>query len=81
MVKKFTGTSDNVEAVAISKDGKRFLAGETKLVHVFDIETGKIIHRFEDHTDAVYAVAWLPDGRRALSAGADNVLRMWGVPK
>src|SRR5262249_32674452 len=66
LVKTYTGMTDNVEAVAFSKNGKRFLAGENKLVHLFDTESGKIIHRFEDHTDYVYAVAFV-DGRRALS--------------
>ncbi len=79
--KTFTGFSDDVEAVAFSKDGKRFLAGETKLVHVVDVDSGKIVHRFEEHTDGVLAVAFLPDGRKALSAGKDNILRLWSVPK
>jgi WD40 repeat protein len=80
LVRTYTGTTDNVEALAFSKDGKRFLAGENKVVHLFDTESGKILHRFEDHTDWVYAVAFV-DGRRALSAGADNMMRLWGLPR
>jgi WD40 repeat protein len=81
LAKTFTGFSDDVEAVAISKDGKRFLAGETKVVHVVDMDSAKIVHRFEEHTDGVLAVAWLPDGLRALSGGKDNTVRLWRVPK
>jgi WD40 repeat protein len=85
LVRTYTGMADNVEAVAFSKDGKRFLAGENKIVHVFDTESGKIIHRFEEHPDIVYAVAFLPNGQ-ALSAGAggagnDFTMRLWNVPK
>jgi WD40 repeat protein len=80
LIKTYTGTTNNVEAVAFSSDGKRFLAGENKLVHLFDTESGKILHRFEDHTGWVYAVAFV-DARRALSAGEDNTLRLWGLPK
>jgi WD40 repeat protein len=80
LLKTYTGMNDNVEAVAFNKDGKRFLAGENKIVLLFDTESGKILHRFEDHTDYVYAVAFA-DERRALSGGADNTLRMWGLPK
>ena len=85
LIRTYTGVGDNVEAVAFSRDGKRFLAGENKIVHVFDTASGKIIHRFEEHPDVVYAVAFLPDGR-ALSAGAggpgnDFTMRLWNVPK
>ena len=81
LIRKYLGAGDNVEAIAFSKDGKRFLAGETKIVHVFETESGKIIHRFEGHTEEVLAVAFLPDGRRAISGGKDNIIRLWGVPK
>jgi WD40 repeat protein len=81
LVKTFTGFSDDVEAVAFSKDGKRFLAGETKVVHVVDVDSSKIVHRFEEHTDQVLAVAFLPDGRKAVSAGKDNIIRLWSVPR
>src|SRR5581483_7216959 len=59
LVRTYTGVADNVEAVAFSRDGKRFLAGENKVVHVFDTETGKVVHRFEEHSGLVFAVAWL----------------------
>jgi WD40 repeat protein len=77
----YEGFSENPEAVAWSPDGKRFLASDSNKVHVFDRESGKVVHRFEEHTGKVFAVKFLPDGQRALSGGVDNILRMWGVPK
>ncbi|MFQ3593262.1 MAG: WD40 repeat domain-containing protein [Gemmataceae bacterium] len=77
----YEGMSSRAEAVAWSPDGKRFLVADGTVVHVLEKDSGKIIHRFEEHTDDVFAVAFHPDGQRAFSAGKDNVLRLWGVPK
>ena len=79
LVKTYTGTTDNVEAVAFSRTANASWPGRTSVVHLFDAETGKILHRFEEHvkleggkrTDYVYAVAFV-DGRRALSGGGDD---------
>ena len=37
------------------------------------------IRRFEGHIGPVYDVAFLPDGRRFLSVGADGVVRLWDL--
>ena len=37
------------------------------------------LKRFDDHDSAVSAVAFLPDGRHALSASDDGVLHLWAL--
>jgi WD40 repeat protein len=54
--------------------------GDTKIVTVKRVEekVGEV-HRFEGHTGGVGSVAYAADGRRALSGGNDNTVRLWDV--
>ena len=91
-VRKFEGHSEWVHAVAFSPDGKRALSGGGGLnqngqwvhgtdqtVRLWDVETGRELKRLEGNTNWVDAVAFLPDGRRALSASLDRTLRLWDL--
>jgi RNA polymerase sigma factor (sigma-70 family) len=79
-VRSLTGHTDAVTSVALSRDGKRALSGgKDGGLRLWDLATGKELHRFESRSAPVQAVALAPDGGRALSASADGVVRLWDV--
>jgi WD40 repeat protein len=83
--------TNNVESLAFSPDGKRFLAGEDRFVHLFDTASGKVVHSIEVEVDPaaikankeagwICALAFV-DARHALGAGGDGIMRLWGLPR
>lgn len=76
------GHGGPVKTVRLSTDGTRALTGSFDYSMIYwDLsgEKPKIITRFDEHDGAVNAVAFLPGGKRALSAGDDAVLRLWDL--
>jgi WD40 repeat protein len=91
---RLTGHTNWINAVAVSSNGKRILTGSggevvggqfhdgaDTTVRLWDVMSGKEIHRFEGHTASVTSVALSIDGRQALSGSLDQTVRLWDVPK
>ncbi|WP_329256599.1 serine/threonine protein kinase [Actinoallomurus sp. NBC_01490] len=69
--------------IVFSPDG-RTLAGrggdDTKVVRLWDVESGDIVASFTGHTDTVYPVAFSPDGKTLAAGANDRTIRLWKVP-
>jgi WD40 repeat protein/predicted Ser/Thr protein kinase len=70
------------KSFTIKKDGTvRVKARFEKAVAALDTDKQPVgeIRRFEGHKDAVYSVAFAPDGRRLVTGSWDQTLRLWDV--
>jgi WD40 repeat protein len=69
-----------VSGVAIDPAGKLLAAvGDDHLVRLFDLQTGKLLHRLAIHCDWVKTAAFRPDGRFLATAGDDRRIHLWDM--
>jgi len=57
--------------------GRLLSAGVEGKIYVWDIETGKVLYRFDAHDKAVMSVAVTEDGRTFVTGSKDNTVRIW----
>ena len=88
-LRTFSSHTDGVLSVALSPDGKLALSGSRALLpsigavdntlKLWDVATGRELRTFSGHTANVWAVAFSPDGKLALSGSDNRTLRLWDV--
>ncbi len=68
-----------VEAIALSPDGRRIVAGcRDTVVRMWDTETG-ILTEFKGHTAGVGVIGFTPEGNRIYSGAGDGTVRLWNI--
>lgn len=92
--RRLIGHENWVNSVAFSPDGKWILSGgggtiaghsdwkpgTDMSIRLWAVESGKEVHRFTGHREAVKSVAFSPDGMFALSGSEDGTARVWRLP-
>jgi WD40 repeat protein/serine/threonine protein kinase len=73
--------SAGFHGATFSLDGKRVLTPTSKEhAWLWDVKTGKKIYRLAGNPLGISRIVFSPDGKRALSAGRDGSVRLWGLP-
>jgi WD40 repeat protein len=79
-------------AVAFSPDGNYALTGGGTAflqpegrgfdftVCLWEVESGRLVQRYEGHTAVVWGLAFSPMGDRFVSCGSDRTIRTWSTP-
>jgi WD40 repeat protein len=82
LVRKLSGPSGNVNAVAFSPDGKILFGagGQPGLkgeINVWKLSDGSLLRVISGHADAIYALAVSPDGKLVASGSYDQKIKIW----
>lgn len=76
--RRFKGHTSRVNFTAFSPDGTRIAsASDDNTIHIWDVATGREIHKLDGHTNRVYSIVFSPDGERIVSASSDHTVRIW----
>lgn len=71
--------NESVYSIAASRDGRQILAGLQGALRLWDSAHPDQPRRLPGHAGACTSIAFFPDGRRAVTGGADKFVRLWDL--
>jgi formylglycine-generating enzyme required for sulfatase activity len=74
------GHNSWVKALAFSPDNKKLAtASSDNLAIIWDVESGKILHKLIGHTASVNSLAFSSDGERLITGSNDQTIKIWQI--
>jgi Tol biopolymer transport system component len=73
------GTGGNVKRVVFSPTEPLLAALTQQGLLIWDLTTGKVKHKLQEHDDSLECLAFSPDGKILVAAGTDQAVRIWDV--
>ncbi|KIK32916.1 hypothetical protein CY34DRAFT_18721 [Suillus luteus UH-Slu-Lm8-n1] len=74
------GDETRVRAMALSPNGKTVAVGSNDgTVRLWDVEAGKIVAKWEGHSEYVTSACWSPNCERVVSGFLDGTAKVWDV--
>jgi WD40 repeat protein len=75
-----TGHSDDVLALAFSRDGHWLASGsKDQSIKIWDVARGRVVRTLTGHTKEVTCVAFSPGSKRLASGSGDGTIRVWNA--
>jgi len=70
-----------INILTYSPDGSLIASGSENdpIIKIWDLKSGKIIGKLDEHIDASTALSFSPDGTKFLSASKDNKIMYWDI--
>ena len=80
-LRSFNGGHDNyAQSLALSPDGRLLAVGRIDgVVGLWEVDSGKLIHELEKHTDTVVSLVFTNDGTKLVSGARDSQAIVWDV--
>jgi WD40 repeat protein len=77
--RSLTRRSAGIWSLRFSPNGKTLATTHSKIMHLWDVSTGREIRRFLGHTGVASCLSFSPDGKTLASQGADWTIRLWEI--